>query len=100
MISPDVAAAVTRLAREGALAPEQARLFGRVARGELVSLSVAIHSLLYLGVVAVTTGVGLLFRSEIAHLGPLAIAFTVGAAAAISSKLGYLKDTREKEVKG
>ncbi len=83
MISPDVAAAVTRLEREGALAPEQARLFGRVARGELVSLSVAIHSLLYLGVMALTTGVGLLFRNEIARLGPLTVALAVGIAAAI-----------------
>lgn len=83
MISPDVAAAVTRLAREGTLAPEQARLFGRVARGELVSLSVAIHALLYLGVVALTTGVGLLFRNEIANLGPLTIAFAVGITAAL-----------------
>ncbi len=83
MISPDVAAAVTRLAREGVLAPEQARLFGRVARGELVSLSVAIHTLLYLGVVAVTSGVGLLFRNEIANLGPFTIALAVGMAAAL-----------------
>ena len=83
MISPDVAAAVTRLSREGALAPDQARLFGRVARGELVSLSVAIHTLVYLGVVAVTTGVGLLFRNEIANLGPLTIALAVGIAAAL-----------------
>jgi hypothetical protein len=83
VISPDVAAAVTRLSREGALSPEQARLFGRVARGELVSLSAAIHTLLYLGVVAVTTGVGLLFRNEIANLGPLTIAFAVGIAASL-----------------
>ena len=74
---------MTRLAREGALAPEQARLFGRVARGELVSLSVAIHALLYLGVVAITTGAGLLFRNEIANLGPLTIALAVGIAAAL-----------------
>jgi hypothetical protein len=83
VISPDVAAAVARLAREGALAPEQVRLFGRVARGELVSLSAAIHGLLYLGVVAVTTGVGLLFRNEIANLGPLTIALAVLVAAGL-----------------
>jgi len=83
MISPDVAAAVTRLSREGVLAPEQARLFGRVARGELVSLSAAIHGLLYLGVVALTTGAGLLFRNEIENLGPLTIALAVGGAAAL-----------------
>ncbi len=82
MISPDVAAAVNRLEHDGVLAPEQARFFGRVARGELVSLSVAIHGLLYLGVVAVTTGVGLLFKDQIA-LGPLTIAFSVGLAAVL-----------------
>jgi hypothetical protein len=81
VISPDVAAAVNRLEHDGVLAPEQARLFGRVARGELVSLSTAIHGLLYLGVVAVTSGVGLLFKDQIANLGPLTIAFSVGLAA-------------------
>lgn len=83
MISPDVAAAVTRLERERVLAPEQATLFGRVARGELVSLSAAIHSLLYLGVAALTTGAGLLFRNEIERLGPLTIALAVGVVAAL-----------------
>jgi hypothetical protein len=81
VISPDVAAAVTRLARERVIAPEQAHLFGRVARGELVSLSAGIHVLLYLGVVALTTGTGLLFKNEIANLGPLTIAFAVGLIA-------------------
>ncbi|MBK5255659.1 MAG: hypothetical protein JJE39_06470 [Vicinamibacteria bacterium] len=83
MISPDLAAAVNRLEEEDVLGPEQVRLFGRVARGELVSLSVALHGLLYLGVVALTSGVGLLFRNEIANLGPLSIAAGVGAAAAL-----------------
>jgi len=83
VISPDVADAVTRLARERVLAPEQARLFGRVARGELVSLSAAIHALLYLGVVALTTGTGLLFKNEISNLGPLTIALVVGLVACL-----------------
>ena len=78
-----MATAVTRLEREGILAPEQVRLFGRVARGELVSLSTAIHALLYLGVAAVTAGAGLLFRNEIENLGPLSIALAVGMAAAL-----------------
>jgi hypothetical protein len=84
VISPDVAAAVTRLDREKVLAPEQVRLFGRVARGELVSLSVAIHGLLYLSVVALTTGAGLFFKNEIENLGPVSIAVGVGVAAALS----------------
>lgn len=82
MISPDVAAAVTRLGREKIIAPAQARLFGRVARGELVSLSAALHALLYLGVAALTTGVGLLFRDEIANLGPITITLAVALASA------------------
>jgi len=89
VISPDVAAAATRLEREGVLAPEPARLFGRVARGELVSLSVAIHALLYLGVVAVTSGAGLHFRNEIERLGPLTLALVVGAVAALC--LGWVR---------
>ncbi len=83
MISPDVAAAVKSLEGEGILAPEQARLFGRVARGELVSLAPALHALLYLGVAALTTGVGLLFRSEIENLGPVTIALAVGLVASL-----------------
>lgn len=83
MISPDVASAVGRLEREGALSPEQSRLFSRAARGELISLSVGIQALLYLGVVALTTGASLLFKKEIANLGPLAIAQGVGTVAAL-----------------
>ncbi len=83
MVSPDVAVAVERLAQRGSLAPEQVRLFGRTARGELVSLSTAIHGLLYLGVAALTTGAGLLFRHEIANLGPITIALAVALAAAL-----------------
>ena len=83
VISPDVAAAVKSLESEGLLAPEQARFFGRVARGELVSLAPALHALLYLGVAALTTGVGLLFRSELQNLGPITIALAVGLAASL-----------------
>jgi hypothetical protein len=83
VISPDVATAVDSLEREGILAPEQARLFRRVSRGELVSLSPALHALLYLGVAALTTGVGLLFRAEIANLGPLTLALVIGLVASL-----------------
>ena len=80
VISPDVAAAVDRLEYEKVIAPAQARLFGRVAQGDLVSLSPALHALLYLGTAALTTGVGLLFRTEIANLGPITIALAVALA--------------------
>lgn len=81
VISPDVAKAVTDLERQGVLAPPQARLFGRIARGELASLANAIRGLLSVGVLALTTGVGLLFKAQIANLGPLSIASLVAAAA-------------------
>ena len=80
VISPDVSSAVANLERKGILSGEQALLFGRIARGELVSLAGALQALLYLGVLSLTTGVGLLFRDKIANLGPLTIAFAVGLA--------------------
>jgi hypothetical protein len=80
--SPDVAAAVDRLARDGILTPAQAALFGRVARGELASVAPLLHGLLYLGVLAITAGVGVLFAGHAADLGPLLPALVVGAAAA------------------
>jgi len=83
VISPDVAEAVAALKRDGVLAPEQARLFGRVARGELVSLHAGLQVLLYLGVLAVTSGVGLLFKDQIQNLGPLTIAAVVALAAGL-----------------
>lgn len=72
---------MTDLERRGVLAPPQARLFGRIARGELASLANAIRGLLWVGVLALTTGVGLLFKEQIANLGPVSIASLVAAAA-------------------
>lgn len=83
MVSPDVAQAVIRLERDGVLVPEQARLFGRIAKGELVSVHGALQALLYLGVVALTAGAGLLFENEIANLGPLTLSAGVGIVAAL-----------------
>jgi hypothetical protein len=80
--SPDVAAAIDRLARDGILTPAQAILFGREARGELATVAPLLHGLLYLGVLAITAGVGLLLAGRVADLGPLALALVVGAAAA------------------
>jgi hypothetical protein len=81
VISPDVDDAVTQLGRDGVIAPEQTALFGRIARGELVSVARALQVLLYLGVLGVTTGTGLLFQEQIAHLGPLTITLAVGFVA-------------------
>jgi hypothetical protein len=81
VISPDVDDAVVLLGRDGVIAAEQATLFGRIARGELVSVARALQVLLYLGVLGVTTGTGLLFQEQIAHLGPLTITLAVGFVA-------------------
>lgn len=81
MISPDTAAAVDVLEENGVLSREQAALFGRVARGELVSISLILHALLYAGVLAITGGVGLIVREHVTDLGPAAIAVLIGAAA-------------------
>jgi hypothetical protein len=81
MFSPDVASAVRVLGRDGVLTPGQATLFGRVARGELVSLSPVLHMLLYGGVLATTGGVALLLRGRVADLGPLTVALLLGVVA-------------------
>lgn len=81
MISPDVASAVQILERDGVLDPGQAKLFGRVARGELVALDPVLHALLYGGVLAATGGVALLLKDRVADIGPLTIALLLGVVA-------------------
>lgn len=80
-LNPDVTVAVTRLGREGVVTPEQARLLGRVARGELVSVRPELRLLLYGGVLAVMTGVGLLVRQNLDRIGPVTIAAVLWIAA-------------------
>lgn len=79
--SPDVADALRRLESEGLLGPAAAGRLGRIARGELASLDLLLHALLYGGVLAVTAGVGLVVKDRVADLGPVAIALLIGAAA-------------------
>jgi hypothetical protein len=81
-MNPDVAAAVVRLERDGVLAPERARLFGRVARRELVSVRPELRLLLYGGVLAIMGGVGLLVQQNLERIGPVAIATALWIAAA------------------
>ncbi len=83
-MSPDVAGAIPRLRERGVLSESAARLFLRVARGELVSLDTELRILLYAGVVLVVAGVGLLVQENRGRLGPVAIATALGVAAAIS----------------
>jgi hypothetical protein len=81
-VSPEVAAAVARLRGQDVLSAEQAALFSRVARGELVSVNPELRLLLYGGILVATAGVGLLVKQNFERIGPLAIAGAVAAAAA------------------
>ena len=81
-MNPDVAAAVGRLRSEGVLTEAQAVRFGRVARGELVSVRPELRLLLYGGVLAVMGGVSSLVQQNLDRIGPVAIAAALGLAAA------------------
>ena len=81
-MNPDVASAVDRLGRMAVLTPQQTSHFGRVARGELVSVRPELRFLLYGGVLAVMAGVGDLVRQNLDRLGPVAIASALWLAAA------------------
>jgi hypothetical protein len=81
-VSPDLAAAVERLRGEGVLTDAQSDLFGRVSRRDLVSVRLEVRAALYLGVLLLTTGVGLFVKENQDRIGPAAIGFAIGLAAA------------------
>jgi hypothetical protein len=81
-VNPDVADAVSALAREGVLPAEKARLFGRVARGELVSVHFELRLAAYLGVLLVMGGVGVLVKENLQRIGPLGITLALTFAVA------------------
>ena len=81
-MNPDVVSAVARLRTGSVLSGEQAALFDRVARRLLVSLRFEIRALLYVGVLLLTSGVGLLVKEHHREIGPWAIAVAIGLAAA------------------
>ena len=81
-MNPDVVAGIARLRAEEILSSEQAALFGRVARRELVSVRVEIRALLYLGVLLVTSGLGIFVVEHHAHIGRWAIAASIAIASA------------------
>jgi hypothetical protein len=78
----EIVAAVARLRVANVLSPTQAALFDRVARRHLVSVRFEVRVLLYLGVVLLTSGVGLLLAEHHRELGPWVIAVAIGLAAA------------------
>lgn len=79
-MNPDVVRAIARLRAENVLSSQQAALFDRVARRDLVSVRFEIRVLLYLGVLLLTSGVGLLVTEHHREIGPLAIAGAIGLA--------------------
>lgn len=81
-MNPDVVAAVARLRSEQVLSAEQAGFFGRVARRELVSVWLEIRLLLYVGVLLLTSGIGLVVTEFHEQIGPWTIAGGIAAAAA------------------
>ena len=81
-MNPDVADAIRLLREKGVLNEEQAAPLLRAARGEVVSVELELRTLLYAGVVLLTTGVGLFLKANHDRLGPAAIASVIGLAAA------------------
>src|SRR3954452_17214442 len=87
-MNPDVADAIPRLVEAGVLPPDEAPRLLRVARGELLSVHWELRALLYVGVLLVTGGVGLLVKENLDRIGPVAIAAGIGLAAAAA--LGWV----------
>jgi hypothetical protein len=81
-VNPDVVRAVDDLARRGALSRASAPRLRRAASGSLISVRGELQALLYAGVLLVATGTGLLVKEHYLRIGPLTIAFAIGACAA------------------
>ena len=75
--------AVGRLRARGTLTDAQAAYFGRIARGELVSVRLELQTALWLGVTLIAGGAGVLVKENLARLGPLTIGAGIGLAAAL-----------------
>ncbi|MFI5181025.1 MAG: hypothetical protein ACHQPI_06520 [Thermoanaerobaculia bacterium] len=82
-MQPEVADAVASLKERGVLGDPPASYLLRVARDELVSVRLEIRTVLYLGVLLLTTGVGLFVKENHDRIGPAAIASGLGLAAAL-----------------
>jgi hypothetical protein len=80
-MSPEVVEAVSALRAAGVLTDAEAARAGRVATGALVSVRAELRAALYVGVLLVVSGVGLLLRENVERIGPSAIAGAVGLAA-------------------
>jgi hypothetical protein len=81
-VNPDVVRAIASLKAGDVLSAEQAAFFARVARRGLVSVRFEIRTLLYVGVLLLTSGVGVLVALHQEEIGPLAIAGGIALTAA------------------
>lgn len=81
--SPEVLDAVEALRAAGVLSDAEAVRPARAARGELVSVRAELRAALYLGVLLLVSGVGILLKENVERIGPSAIAGAVGLAAGI-----------------
>ena len=81
-VNPDVVRAIATLRTGDVLSAGQAAFFDRVARRGLVSVRFEIRTLLYVGVLLLTSGVGVLVARHQEDIGPLAIATGIALAAA------------------
>lgn len=82
-MSRTLLAAVSRLRARGVLSAGQATFFGRVSRGELVSVRVELQIALWAGVTMIAGGAGLLVKQSLEALGPVTIGGGIAAAAAL-----------------
>jgi hypothetical protein len=81
-MNPEVAEAIPLLREKAILGEEQAGVFLRVARRELVSLRMELRTLLYAGVLLAVSGVGLFLKENHDRIGPAAIVAVLSVAAA------------------
>jgi hypothetical protein len=81
-VNPDVVAAIIRLRADRTLSADQATFCERVARRQLVSVWLEIRVLLYVGVLLLTSGVGLLIAEYHQKIGPWTLAGAIAVAAA------------------
>lgn len=79
-MNPDVVSAIAHLRAGNVLSGERAAFFDRVARRRLVSVRLEIRTLLYAGVLLLTSGAGLLVKEHHREIGPWAIAVAIGLA--------------------
>ncbi len=74
---------IGRLQASGTLTDAQAGFFGRIARGELVSVRTELQIALWAGVTLVAAGAGFLVKDNLARFGPMTIGAGIALAAAL-----------------